>query len=72
VPYEASIIFTLLYPVYTDLQHLPWINRRCPLNLLMNFRHLFEQNNLGAAMFDKVGELLLANGMKLSGARYLN
>jgi len=34
---------------------------------LMNFRHLLEQNNLGAAMFAKVGELLLANGMKLSG-----
>ncbi len=34
---------------------------------LMNFRHLLEQNNLGAAMFGKVGELLLANGMKLSG-----
>ena len=34
---------------------------------LMNFRHLLEQYNLGAAMFGKVGELLLANGMKLSG-----
>lgn len=34
---------------------------------LMNFRHLLEQNKLGAAMFAKVGELLLANGMKLSG-----
>jgi IS5 family transposase len=34
---------------------------------LMNFRHLLEQNDLGAAMFTKVGELLLANGMKLSG-----
>lgn len=34
---------------------------------LMNFRHLLERNNLGAAMFAKVGELLLANGMKLSG-----
>ena len=34
---------------------------------LMNFRHLLEHNDLGAAMFAKVGELLLANGMKLSG-----
>lgn len=34
---------------------------------LMNFRHLLEQNNLGAEMFSKVGELLFANGMKLSG-----
>ena len=34
---------------------------------LLNFRHLLEQLDLGAAMFSKVGELLLANGMKLSG-----
>jgi IS5 family transposase len=35
---------------------------------LLNFRHLLEQHQLGAALFAKVGELLLANGMKLSGA----
>ena len=34
---------------------------------LLNFRHLLEQHELGAALFAKVGELLLANGMKLSG-----
>ena len=34
---------------------------------LMNFRHLLERNGLGAALFAKVGELLLANGLKLSG-----
>jgi IS5 family transposase len=34
---------------------------------LMNFRHLLEQNDLGSALFAKVGELLLANGLKLSG-----
>ena len=34
---------------------------------LLNFRHLLEEHNLGAALFAKVGELLLANGMKLSG-----
>jgi len=34
---------------------------------LLNFRHLLEQHNLGAALFAKVGKLLLANGMKLSG-----
>ena len=34
---------------------------------LMNFRHVLEQNNLGAAMFAKVGELLFTHGMKLSG-----
>ena len=34
---------------------------------LLKFRHLLEEHKLGAAMFAKVGELLLANGMKLSG-----
>lgn len=34
---------------------------------LLNFRHLLEQQELGAAVFAKVGELLQANGMKLSG-----
>ncbi len=34
---------------------------------LLNFRHLLEAHDLGAAMFARVGELLLANGMKLSG-----
>ena len=32
---------------------------------LLNFRHLLEQHGLGAALFAKVGELLLDNGMKL-------
>lgn len=34
---------------------------------LLKFRHLLEANKIGAAMFSRVGELLLANGMKLSG-----
>ena len=34
---------------------------------LLNFRHLLEQHKIGAALFAKVGELLWANGMKLSG-----
>ena len=34
---------------------------------LLHFRHLLEAHELGAAMFAKVGELLLANGMKLAG-----
>jgi len=33
----------------------------------MNFRPILEQNILGAAMFNKVGALLFANDMKLSG-----
>lgn len=34
---------------------------------LLNFRHLLEEHKLGAAIFAKVGELLQANGMRLSG-----
>lgn len=34
---------------------------------LLHFRHLLEKHQIGAALFAKVGELLLANGMKLSG-----
>ena len=34
---------------------------------LLNFRHLLEQHQMGAALFAKIGELLLANGMKLCG-----
>jgi IS5 family transposase len=34
---------------------------------LLNFRHLLEAHQIGAALFAKVGELLLASGMKLSG-----
>lgn len=34
---------------------------------LLHFRHLLEKHEIGAALFAKVGELLLANGMKLSG-----
>ena len=34
---------------------------------LLNFRHLLEKHDLGAALFAIVGELLLQNGLKLSG-----
>ena len=34
---------------------------------LLGFRHLLEEHKLGAAMFAKVGELLQANGLRLSG-----
>jgi transposase, IS5 family len=34
---------------------------------LLNFRHLLEKHELGAAIFARVGQLLLANGLKLSG-----
>lgn len=34
---------------------------------LLKFRHLLEEKKIGAALFAKVGELLMANGMRLSG-----
>ena len=34
---------------------------------LLNFRHLLEKHDSGAAIFAKVGELLRANGLKLCG-----
>ncbi|MFM8898708.1 MAG: IS5 family transposase [Burkholderiales bacterium] len=34
---------------------------------LLNFRHLLEKHDLGAAIFAKVGQLLLQSGLKLSG-----
>ncbi len=34
---------------------------------LLNFRHLLEEHRIGAVLFAKIGELLLANRMKLSG-----
>ncbi|MGC2457143.1 MAG: IS5 family transposase [Gallionellaceae bacterium] len=34
---------------------------------LLGFRHLLEEHKLGAAMFARVGELLQANGLRLSG-----
>lgn len=34
---------------------------------LLKFRHLLEEHKLGAALFAKVGELLMENGMRLSG-----
>ena len=34
---------------------------------LLNFRHLPEAHHLGAAIFAKVCELLVANGLKLCG-----
>ncbi len=34
---------------------------------LCKFRHLLEKHDIGTAMFSKVGELLMASGMKLCG-----
>jgi IS5 family transposase len=59
------------------LYDLPTFREFCRIDLgrervpdattLLNFRHLLEQHQIGAALFAKVGELLLAKGMKLCG-----
>ena len=55
-------------PAFRDFCHIDLGRERAPdATTLLNFRHLLEQHQLGAALFAKVGELLQANGMKLSG-----
>ena len=55
-------------PVFREFCRIDIGRERVPdATTLLHFRHLLEVNNLGAALFAKVGELLLANGMKLSG-----
>jgi IS5 family transposase len=55
-------------PAFRDFCQIDLGRERVPdATTLLNFRHLLEQHQLGAALFAKVGELLQANGMKLSG-----
>ena len=55
-------------PAFRDFCRIDLGNETVPdATTLLNFRHLLEQHNLGAALFTKVGELLHKNGMKLSG-----
>jgi IS5 family transposase len=55
-------------PVFREFCRFDLGRERMPdATTLLNFRHLLEEHDLGAALFAKVGELLLANGMKLSG-----
>src|SRR5690242_18943973 len=55
-------------PAFRDFCRIDRGRERVPdATTLLNSRHLLEQHHLGAALFAKVGELLLANGMKLSG-----
>ncbi len=59
------------------LYDIPALREFCKIDLgrervpdattLLGFRHLLEEHDMGAAMFAKVGELLLSNGLKLSG-----
>jgi IS5 family transposase len=55
-------------PVFRDFCRIDLGRERVPdATTLLHFRHLLEKHKLGEALFAKVGELLLANGMKLSG-----
>jgi IS5 family transposase len=55
-------------PAFRDFCRIDLGRERVPdATTLLNFRHLLEQHQIGAALFAKVGELLLANGMRLSG-----
>ena len=55
-------------PAFRDFCRIDLGHERVPdATTLLNFRHLLEKHQIGAALFAKVGELLLANGMKLSG-----
>jgi IS5 family transposase len=55
-------------PVFRDFCRIDLGRERVPdATALMTFRHLLETHHQGAALFVKVGELLMANGMRLSG-----
>jgi IS5 family transposase len=55
-------------PAFRDFCRIDLGRERVPdATTLLNFRHLLERHQIGARLFAKVGELLLANGMKLSG-----
>ena len=55
-------------PVFREFCRIDLGRERVPdATTLMNFRHLLEIHHLGAALFAKVGELLMVNGMRLSG-----
>ena len=55
-------------PVFREFCRIDLGRERAPdAATLLKFRHLLEEHKLGAALFAKVGELLMANGMRLSG-----
>jgi len=55
-------------PVFREFCRIDLGRERVPdATTLLNFRHLLEAHHLGAALFAKVGELLMSNGMRLSG-----
>jgi IS5 family transposase len=55
-------------PVFRDFCGIDLGRERVPdATTLLHFRHLLEAHQIGLAMFAKVGELLLKDGLKLSG-----
>jgi len=55
-------------PAFREFCRIDLGRERAPdATTLLRFRHLLEEHRIGAALFSKVGELLLAKGMKLSG-----
>ncbi len=55
-------------PAFREFCRIDLGRERVPdATTLLKFRHLLEQHQIGTALFTKVGELLQANGMKLSG-----
>lgn len=55
-------------PAFREFCRIDLGRERVPdATTLLQFRHLLERHELGAALFAKVGELLQANGLKLSG-----
>jgi transposase, IS5 family len=55
-------------PAFRDFCRIDLGRERVPdATSLLNFRHLLEEQKLGAALFAKVGELLMSSGLKLSG-----
>jgi IS5 family transposase len=55
-------------PAFRDFCRIDLGRERVPdATTLLQFRHLLEEHQIGAALFATIGELLQANGMKLSG-----
>ena len=55
-------------PAFRDFCRIDLGRERVPdATTLLNFRHLLEGHQIGAALFAKVRELLQSNGIKLSG-----
>ena len=55
-------------PVFREFCRIDLGRERVPdATTLLHFRHLLEAHQLGTALFAKVGDLLMKNGMRLSG-----